>query len=182
MYMSTSIGSVSDLDILVSNRQAKLIAIDEQANDDVVHLNGSGQADGLACQPLDARAQRQMLPFNGLRVPFARAVDCRRQMARVRTPIIRVKSLDPKGLQQRFQLQKYLVLAPAKDRRQNRAGPVIDGMPEPPLLRLLPHKAPHCIDFGVVDPTDDDVHAARVQRVEEWLVNGSERRPLFFNS
>src|ERR687895_1247225 len=103
-----------------------------------------------------------MLPFDLLRVPFARVVDFWPQMSRVRTPIIRVKSPDAKRLQQRFQLQTYLVLAPAKDIRQDRAGPVIDGMPEPPLLLLLPHKAPHFIDFGVIDPTNDDVHAARV--------------------
>jgi len=41
-------------------------------NDDGVHLDGFGKADGLACQTLDAHAQRQMLPFNLLRVPFAR--------------------------------------------------------------------------------------------------------------
>jgi sporulation protein YlmC with PRC-barrel domain len=50
------IGGVLDLDIIVSNRQAKIIAIDEQANDGVVHLGGFGKADGLACQTLDARA------------------------------------------------------------------------------------------------------------------------------
>src|SRR3712207_6202175 len=100
-----------------------------------------------------------MLPFDLLRVPFARVVDFWPQMSRVSTPIIRVESPDPKRLQQRFQLQKYLVLAPAKDIRQDRAGPVIDGMPEPPLLPLLPHKAPHFIDFGVVDPTNEGFFA-----------------------
>jgi hypothetical protein len=127
-----------------------------------VHLNGFGKADGLACQTLDARAQRQMLPFNWLRVPFAWAVDCRLQMSHVRPPIIRVKSPDPKRLQKRFQLQKRLIRAPAKDIRRDCAGPVIDGMPESPLLLLLPHKVPYLIDFCVVNPTDDHVHLARV--------------------
>jgi hypothetical protein len=73
-----------------------------------------------------------------------------------------MKSPDPKRLQQRFQLQKHLIRASATDIRQDGAGPVIEGMLEPSLLLLLPHKAPHLIDFCVVNPTDDHVHLARV--------------------
>jgi hypothetical protein len=40
------------------------------SNDDVMHLNRFGKAASLACQTLDARASRQMLPFYLLRVPF----------------------------------------------------------------------------------------------------------------
>jgi hypothetical protein len=47
--------------------------MDKQAHDSIVHLEGCGKADDLACQTLDARAQRQMLPFNLPRVPFAQA-------------------------------------------------------------------------------------------------------------
>jgi hypothetical protein len=36
-----------------------------------------------------------------------------------------------------------------------------DGMSEPPLVLLLPYKAPHLVDFGVVTPMDDDVYIAR---------------------
>jgi hypothetical protein len=123
-----------------------------------MHLNRFGKADRLACQTLDARASRQMLPLYLLRVPFARMMDFRPQMSRVRPPVIRMKSPNSKRFQQPFQLQKYLIQTPAKDIGQDRAGPVIDGMPEPPLLLLLPHKAPHLIDFSVVNPTNDDVH------------------------
>ncbi len=49
-------GRVLDLDLIISNRPAKLIAIDKQANDGVVHLHRFGKADGLARQTLDARA------------------------------------------------------------------------------------------------------------------------------
>ncbi len=167
---------------MVSNRQAKFIAIDQQAHDDVVHLDGFGKADGLACHTRDACAQRQMLPFHWLRVPCAGMVDFRPQMSRIRSPIIRMKSPDSKRLQQRLQRQKYLICTPAKDIRSDRAGPVIAGRPEPPWLRLLAHNAPHLIDFCVVNSTDDDVHSARVSRVEEWLVDGGECRPFFFNS
>jgi hypothetical protein len=170
------------MDLTVSNGQPEFSAIDQPSYDDVVHLDGFGKAHGLARYTLQARAHRQMLPFDWLRVAFARVVDCRPQMARVRTPIIRVNSPDPQRLPQRFPRQKDFVLAPATDIRQHRAGPVIDGLPEPPRLRLLPHQAPHGIDFGGVDPTDDDVHAARMYRVEAWLLDGSSRRPFFSNS
>jgi hypothetical protein len=37
--------------------QAKFIAVDEQPDHDVVHLNRFGEADRLTRQPLDPRAQ-----------------------------------------------------------------------------------------------------------------------------
>ncbi len=65
-------GGVLDLDFMGSHWESKLIAIDEQANDNVVQLGRFGEADGFAREPLDTGAQRQMLPFNLLRVPFPR--------------------------------------------------------------------------------------------------------------
>src|SRR5262249_12839600 len=41
-------GRVTDLHFTVSHRQPKLIAIDIQPNDDVMHLGRSGKADRLA--------------------------------------------------------------------------------------------------------------------------------------
>jgi hypothetical protein len=73
-----------------------------------------------------------------------------------------MKAPDPERLQQRFQLQKHLIRTPAKDIRQDGTGPMIDGMPEPPLLRLPPHKAPHFIDFCIVNPAYRDVYIIRV--------------------
>jgi DNA primase len=49
-------GHVVDVDFVVSNRQSKFIAIDEQPDDDIVHLDGARKADRLAHQPLDACA------------------------------------------------------------------------------------------------------------------------------
>jgi hypothetical protein len=54
-------------------------------------------------------------------------------------------------------------------------------MPQPSLLLLLAHKAPHFIYFGLVDPTDHDVHVAGVQSAQEGLVDRFERG-FFFNS
>ncbi len=65
------VGGVLDLDFMGSHWETKFIAIDKQANHDVVHLGRLGKADRFARETLDTRAQRQMLPFNLLRVAFA---------------------------------------------------------------------------------------------------------------
>jgi hypothetical protein len=82
-------------------------------------------------------------------------------MSRVHTPIILMKSPGSKRLQQHLRLQKYLICTPAKDLRHHRAGPMIGGMSESPLLRLIAPQTPHLIDYCVVNPMDD-VHSARV--------------------
>jgi hypothetical protein len=55
----------------LSPRPSKGIAVDKQANDDVVHLCGVREADGLADQVFDARPYGQMLALDLLRVPLA---------------------------------------------------------------------------------------------------------------
>ena len=80
-----------------------------------MHLNGFGEAAGLARQPLDSRAQREMLPLYPLGIPFARLVFIRVDMTRISAPIVRIVARDPKWLQKRFQFQKHVVLPPSKN-------------------------------------------------------------------
>jgi hypothetical protein len=42
---------------------------------------------------------------------------------------------------------------------------VIDRLPHPPLVFLLPDQAPHLVDFGFVDLADHDIHGLRVEDV-----------------
>ena len=49
-------GSVSEVDFKVSQQHPKFVAVDKQADDDVMHLNRLGEADRLTGQPLDPRA------------------------------------------------------------------------------------------------------------------------------
>ena len=56
----------------VSHWQPKLIAIDKQPNDEVMHLDGSGKTDRLGGEPLDPGPQRQMFALDLLHVPLAR--------------------------------------------------------------------------------------------------------------
>lgn len=114
-----------------SHGKSKLIVINKQAYDDVVHLGRFGKADCFAGEPLDAGAQRQMLPFNLLRVPFPRHMGFGYQMTGIRPPMIGEEARDPKGLQQGFELQAYLVLATAKHIGQDLSGPMSKGMPQP---------------------------------------------------
>ena len=57
-----------------------------------------------------------MLALDFLGVPFARTMHVGVQMAFVRPPMIRIKTREPEGLQQRFELQKdFLVITDSVD-------------------------------------------------------------------
>jgi hypothetical protein len=85
--------------------QPKFVPIDEQLDDDIMHLNRLGETDRLACQPLDPGSQCEMLALNLLCVSFARLVLMGIDMTHVRAPIVRVIAHDAKWLQQRFEVQ-----------------------------------------------------------------------------
>jgi hypothetical protein len=45
----------------------------------------------------------------------------------------------------------------SQDIREDSTALMIDGMPEPALLRFIPNKTPHFIHFGGVNLLDDDM-------------------------
>ena len=90
-------GRVTEMHFTVSYQQSKLIAIDKQPDDDVMHLGRAGKADRLAHQAFDPGAQRQVLALNLLRVALARLVRIRLEMTRVRAPIVCIIPRDAKG-------------------------------------------------------------------------------------
>ena len=92
----------------------KLTAVDEQADDEIVHPYGLRKADRLAHQALDPRAQRQMFALQLLGMVFPHFMKLGRQMPLVSTPAIGVKARDPKRYKQRFQLQKRLIFPAPK--------------------------------------------------------------------
>ncbi len=98
----TGMGSVSKVEMIPLHCPSKGISVDKQANDDVVHLCGFREANGLTDQAFNARPQGQVRALDLLRVSFAWAVDSGVEMTRVGTPIIRIISCDPKGFQQSF--------------------------------------------------------------------------------
>src|SRR5262249_56682926 len=97
------------------HRPSKGIAIDKQANHDVMHLRGFREADRLANQAFDACPQCQVLALDLLGVPFARTMHVGSQMPSVRPQIVRVLAGEAEWLQQRLELQQDLVFAAPKD-------------------------------------------------------------------
>jgi hypothetical protein len=86
------VGRVSDLYLLTSNHHPKLITIDKQPDDDVMHLNRFGKADRLAGEPLDTGPQGQMPALDLLCVSLARGVLVGIEMTAIGPPIIHIPS------------------------------------------------------------------------------------------
>jgi hypothetical protein len=113
------------------------------------------------------------------RVPLARVGLVGIEMPCVRTPIIGRKTRQAQRLEQRFQLEKPLVLTPAKDLRQYRSRLVLERLPQPALHGLLPHIGPHRITCRFINPLEHYAHLVRMPCVEErWVHRGARR--LFF--
>src|SRR6266568_9594455 len=91
---------------LVLDRYPKLIAIDEETNDQIVHRRRFGKADRATHETLDPCPQIDVFTLNSLRVLLAHVMLRWVDMPLVSTPAISVETADPKGLQQSFQLQK----------------------------------------------------------------------------
>jgi hypothetical protein len=88
-----------------------------------------------------------VLALDLLRVAFARLMLIRSEMTPVSTPIGWVIARDATRLQQRFELEEYLILAASKDLRQHLSTALLNGRPQPPWLVFLAHVGPKFIDF-----------------------------------
>ena len=91
--------------------EPKLKAVDEQADDEIVHLGGLREAGRLAHQALDAGAQRQVLALQLLGMVFPHCMEPGIEMALVRAPAIRVKASNPERREQGLQLEKHAVFS-----------------------------------------------------------------------
>ena len=80
-----------------------------------------------------------------LGIAFARAMHVRVQMPGVCPPMVGIKARETKGLQQRFQLQKDLILTAPNDIGQDGTRAVIDGMPPPAWVAVFADKTLHFI-------------------------------------
>src|SRR5215813_11548235 len=123
-----------------------------------------------------------MLALDFLRVAFAWAMLVGIEVTRVGAPIIGIIAGQPKGLQQRFEPQKYLVLAAPKDVGQDLAGVVIDGVPEPARVALVSDKRPHLIHLRLRFPRALQVpgHLGWVQRAQHSGVHRLQDRGFLF--
>src|SRR5258706_10760109 len=89
-----------------------------------------------------------MLPLDLLGVPFAWAVHLGVQMPGICAPMVGIKTGEAEGLEQRFQLEKNIIFAAAKDIGQNSSCVMIDRVPQPALVPFLADKAPHLVDLS----------------------------------
>jgi hypothetical protein len=136
----------------------KLKAVEEHAEDEIVHLRGLRKTDCLADQALDARPQRHLFAFQVLRIAFPHFMESGVQMPRVRPPAIGVKAPDPKRHAQRLQLQKRVLFPPPKPGGENVPGAMILSMPQPPRWLFFAHNGPPFIAFGCLHPRQPHAH------------------------
>ena len=101
----------------VSHRQPKLIAIDKQPNNIVMHLGRAGKADRLAHEAFDPGAQREVLALDLLRVALARLGRIRIEMTRIRAPRVCIIPCDAKRFSQSLELEKHFIFAAPQDIR-----------------------------------------------------------------
>src|SRR5882672_6273801 len=119
----------------MSDGSPKLVAIDEEAHDQIVHGCRFGEADRPAYKSLNSGPQIDVLALNFLGVLLAYHMLLRGDMPLVGTPAIRVKPCDTKGRQQALEFKKDSILLPAKDIGQHLATVMINRMPEPSRVR-----------------------------------------------
>jgi hypothetical protein len=84
-------------------------------------------------------------------------------------PMIRRKTREPEGLQQRFELQKDFVFATPKNIRQDSTRVMIDRMPQPAGIAFVADKRPHLVHLGVLPRTLDG------HRHIVWVAGAQER-------
>ena len=98
----------------MSDCHPKLIPIDKETNDQVVHAFGLGKTDRPADQPLDPRAQVNMLALDLLGVCLPHLMLRSIEMPFVGTPPVGEIARDAKRLQQRLEFYKDGVLPSSK--------------------------------------------------------------------
>jgi hypothetical protein len=113
----------------MSDEEPKLIAIDEETNDQIVHRRRFGKANRATHKTLDPGPQVDVFALDFLRVLLANVMLFWVDMPLVRPLPIRVKPRNPKRLQQGLQLQKDRILPSSKDIRQHGPTVVINRMP-----------------------------------------------------
>src|ERR687887_2271555 len=96
-----------------------------------------------------------MLALDFLDVPFARTMHVGVEMAFVRPPMIGIKTREPEGLQQCFELQKDCVFAAPKNIGQDSTRVMVDRMPQPARVAFVADKRPHLVHLSVLPSTLD---------------------------
>ncbi len=113
----------------MSDCHPKLIAVDAEPNHQIVHPFRLGKANHTTHEPLHSRPQSDVFALDFLCIVLAHLMLIGVEMSLVGAPPIGVKLRDPKGLSQRFALQKDRVLTSPEHIRQHLPRAMINGMP-----------------------------------------------------
>jgi hypothetical protein len=132
-------GRVSDLSCASAEHSPKRIPLDAHPDDPGMHLDGLGNTDRLPGEPLPPGPQRQRLARALLRVALTRRGRLALSLARVSAPRVRIIFRDSHGLQARFALPTYGVLATPTPRGQDLATAGIERRLQPARGFVPPH-------------------------------------------
>jgi len=168
----------------------KLVAIDEEANHQIVHGRRFRKAHGTTHETLDPGPQIEVCTLDFLRMLLANVMLRWVDMPLVGAPSIRVKPRHTKRFSKVFPLQEDRILPPPEDVRQHGAPVVLDGMSHPPRLRFLADLTPPRIELGrqpatllqLLGTADLDLHVLGVQILQHRLIHLLEVRFFFFSS
>lgn len=112
-----------------------------------MQLNRCGITARLSSEPLRLHSQCHVLTLAFLRRALARLVCLGVELTRVCTPMVGIMARAPKGLWQRFQLQKALLLTTPNHLGSHLTTTVRDRMSVPSRLFLALDARPDVIDF-----------------------------------
>jgi hypothetical protein len=126
---------------------SECVAIDEEANHEIVHTLRLGEAQRAMDEPLDPGPPIAVFALDCLRVFLAHLIWLRIEMPLVSPPDVGVKLCDAKRRQELLELQKDVILPSPKDIRQDLARVMIDRMPQPAWMRFPAHVTPHFVQL-----------------------------------
>jgi hypothetical protein len=123
-----------------------------------------------------------MLAFDFLCAAFADGVLFRVKVTCVRTSLIGVVVGQAEGIQQRFELEEYLIFPAAKDIRSHLPRLMIDGMSEPTRVVFAAAKRPHFIHLGLASTLDAHSYPVCIQRTQQRRVDRLQHRFFLLES
>jgi hypothetical protein len=161
---------------------AKSRASHKEATHGVVHEPRLRDTQGLAGQPFEPGAQRQVVAFDLLRVDFANRVDGSRQVPLIDLSGSRVEAGNPKGLAQGLRSDKAFIGSAPHAIGQHHSCEVINGLPHPALRGFTAPEAPPLRPLGALHSTPLSRDRLGRAPVDHRPVTGLESWGLFFNS
>jgi hypothetical protein len=124
---------------------SEFVAIDEEANHEIVQALRLGEAQCAADEALDPGPEIAVFALDLLCVLLAHLMLLGIEMPLGSPPAVGVTLGDATRLQELLELQKAVVLPSSAYLRQDLARVMIDGMPQPAWVRFAVHVTPHCV-------------------------------------